>query len=754
MQESPDVERRALISVAQAKLTVGAVSDPFEREADRVADRVMAIVQRLGTQPMPAAEVDTAIQPATRIRRHVGHHHAEVGVDGGDLSAEMSSRIQRTSGGGEPLSAGIRAPMESAFGASFADVRVHTNSEIAPHISATAFTVGSDIHFAPGAYRPAERSGQWLLGHELTHVVQQNGASTEADGSCVHRHASKEHYLLGSMTPEQIRTIADAKARVAAGPGSGLAGKFKVKFLGAQRPQPAALYEALLAVQEQITALEHWRDVTGPDDPDPMIVNKGRTEYNHHWGGQLVTVRCRDGELVCTVGELNALPDFFGSFDDIARVDRSILFKTMQVIRRESYVYLKGLEAQMQNRSYSYDKKGEAFTGIEDNNVSLPAHLPDVANNAIDVLQTASMLKSGNGEVGLDTSIGAEATLGRNACHFPPESWLRWRDHHQRARALVASATSLNDLADKGNEAIALNAFGEHYLQDSYASGHLINKGFVMAVAMEHVTQDSRTKMGLTPRKIRALQLATAHREAYKVPKAAKDKLDDVAGGRPARANVLDDQNLKARDPQSALEAARQGGGNAATRKRAEVAASGLDPNSMSFEQFRAWLNDFWIQKITNTLHDKYCVNGLDVSSPDQRNLFKIYGDSNMMRSGEGAAYTAETSMLSREAINTLIKNKRTRLTPPVPGQPVIPPRPVTSTEKILSRFPDKVSDGGVEMSLEDWATGAPMRRQIAEVVDALSAEFWKEGKVTALVRLASIKKPVAAGLKPDHGPF
>ena len=43
--------RRAVLAVAQAKLTVGAVSDPYEREADHVADRVMKIVQRMATQP-------------------------------------------------------------------------------------------------------------------------------------------------------------------------------------------------------------------------------------------------------------------------------------------------------------------------------------------------------------------------------------------------------------------------------------------------------------------------------------------------------------------------------------------------------------------------------------------------------------------------------------------------------------------------------------------------------------------------------
>ena len=62
--------------------------------------------------------------------------------------------------------------MESALGANFSDVRIHVGPE-ASAIGAIAFTWGSDIHFAPGQYNPHTRHGQSLLGHELTHVVQQ-----------------------------------------------------------------------------------------------------------------------------------------------------------------------------------------------------------------------------------------------------------------------------------------------------------------------------------------------------------------------------------------------------------------------------------------------------------------------------------------------------------------------------------------------------------------------------------------------------
>jgi hypothetical protein len=74
--------------------------------------------------------------------------------------------------GGWPLPRDVQAKMESALGASFSDVRIHVGSE-ASAIGAIAFTWGSDIHFAPGQYNPHTPNGQFLLGHELVHVIQQ-----------------------------------------------------------------------------------------------------------------------------------------------------------------------------------------------------------------------------------------------------------------------------------------------------------------------------------------------------------------------------------------------------------------------------------------------------------------------------------------------------------------------------------------------------------------------------------------------------
>ncbi len=78
----------------------------------------------------------------------------------------------RPSALGQRLPDAVQQKMEAFFGARFDDVRVHVGNEAAS-IGALAFTMGSDLYFAPGQYNPQTPQGEQLLGHELTHVVQQ-----------------------------------------------------------------------------------------------------------------------------------------------------------------------------------------------------------------------------------------------------------------------------------------------------------------------------------------------------------------------------------------------------------------------------------------------------------------------------------------------------------------------------------------------------------------------------------------------------
>jgi hypothetical protein len=73
--------------------------------------------------------------------------------------------------------------MESAFGANFSSVRIHTDAkaqELSNDLNARAFTIGSDIAFGAGEYKPGTLVGDALIAHELAHVAQQGGKESAA----------------------------------------------------------------------------------------------------------------------------------------------------------------------------------------------------------------------------------------------------------------------------------------------------------------------------------------------------------------------------------------------------------------------------------------------------------------------------------------------------------------------------------------------------------------------------------------------
>ncbi len=71
--------------------------------------------------------------------------------------------------------------MERSFGESFAGVRIHEGRG-ASTVGAIALAKGSDLHFAPGHYRPGTPTGDALIGHEFTHVVQQRRGQVAGGG--------------------------------------------------------------------------------------------------------------------------------------------------------------------------------------------------------------------------------------------------------------------------------------------------------------------------------------------------------------------------------------------------------------------------------------------------------------------------------------------------------------------------------------------------------------------------------------------
>jgi hypothetical protein len=160
------VLRRHGSDVIQAKLTIGSPNGKYEQEADRMADQIVRMSKTRAQQPMKEISQPKGV-PAQSV----------------SVSPHLEARIDAIRGNGQPLSESIRAFFEARFGYDFGQVRIHTNrraAETAQMLKARAFVVGRDLVFGAGKYKPETPTGQRLLAHELTHVVQQSPGASRA----------------------------------------------------------------------------------------------------------------------------------------------------------------------------------------------------------------------------------------------------------------------------------------------------------------------------------------------------------------------------------------------------------------------------------------------------------------------------------------------------------------------------------------------------------------------------------------------
>jgi outer membrane protein OmpA-like peptidoglycan-associated protein len=154
--------------VIQAKLTVNQPGDRFEQEADRVAERVMR---------MP----DSTAGTLPNIQRVCSKCEEELHRTMGPGIKTVGESFKHPTNGGRPLPDSERRFFEPRFGRDLSKVRIHTDEEAsvaARSVNALAYTMGNDVVFGNGQYRPGTEDGRKLLAHELTHVIQQRAAGT------------------------------------------------------------------------------------------------------------------------------------------------------------------------------------------------------------------------------------------------------------------------------------------------------------------------------------------------------------------------------------------------------------------------------------------------------------------------------------------------------------------------------------------------------------------------------------------------
>ena len=136
--------------------------------------------------PTEAAGSDAAADADTET---VTVHDPAAGLDvtydlGGGAPEVDLKQVDQQLGGGRPLDAETREYMEWRFGLNLSSVRIHTGPKadaLSKALMAHAFALGNQVAFAGGQYRPGTAHGDFLLAHELTHVVQAGHATPLAE---------------------------------------------------------------------------------------------------------------------------------------------------------------------------------------------------------------------------------------------------------------------------------------------------------------------------------------------------------------------------------------------------------------------------------------------------------------------------------------------------------------------------------------------------------------------------------------------
>ncbi|HET9895695.1 MAG TPA: DUF4157 domain-containing protein [Streptosporangiaceae bacterium] len=588
----------------------------------------------------------------------------------------MSGR--QGTGGGDRLPAAVSERLEYSFGADLSAVRIHVGlaaDGMARALGADAFTCGPDIFFRDGRYRPWTRDGVRLLAHEIAHVVQQARGDAVAGPDWTvgtpfdrwEREAdrSAEMVLAGRAVPGRVRGTAvvppDGRSRLIQ-----CHSDFEHRVLGDVITQSLCEISAQVAgwkdlVRHQLGLLEYWRD--NPLGPSEEKIHEG-------WPN-IRTLRIGPDKLLVTYGELNALPDYLPNAAETDALRKDILVPVLQTIRQDSYNKLKELA----DGGVSKQRFSEA--------VYEPASWPvDAVNTVLDA-QAMDLFTFGQGIEGRDHYAGA---LARNACHFAPSSWYRWKEAAEVARNWAKRYFQNHDESAR-KMAWVYNGFADHFLQDSFASGHLINKTLVMQWFVEWAVSDWQYV----------------------------GDWENIKGMTTARQPFLSGKWLydprfpgPSNDPQDAQDAATIVGRFLAS----SVVADWSNDQFQAYGKYLAFITNVAAQLASNNLHDYYCGKSVWVASPARPQPYLVWGDLTLLSGANGADGVRATSVaaqLSQQSIEDLLRTGSTR----------------SGIEQIQQHLPTMAGDTkDTVRTLESWATDEAQKvachKQFASITSRL----------------------------------
>lgn len=545
-------------------------------------------------------------------------------------------------------------------GTDFSAIRLHSvgADPICRALGARALTVGSDIYFRDRAFAPHTREGLWLLAHEVAHVVQQRrGPVTAIEGPGGLAVAPAD-------VPEEREADAAADALLAGRPfdfaptghvgGGIMPGPIVQRYMAWEHcllgdldsasvcrrasRQETAHVEALCALLEQLGRQ--------PRDVDPERLRA------QHPGVELV--RLPGSGLVVTLGELCVLPDYLAHPTAVETASAAFLEPLIQSVRSWSITEL----------AQSVGRRGPRLL--------LPGSLRYPRSRWQTEVREAMQVDALGRRCGLAPWDLYSSVVGRNAGHFAPFSWYRWQSFHLLARELIvrSRAASADERDILRTRARVYAGYADHFLQDSYAAGHLINKTLVMQWYIEWL---SGSRLPYLDRRL--LERITARRQPLL---HGPDWYERPAAGTSAA--------MSPPDPETTAEAPTLG----ARIKASGVVGETERERSQAYAGYLAMLGSNVVQLAAGVVHRYLNEHSLLVAAGADGPRFRLHGDRTLLAGSEGASHVAVAAAASRRAITELMDRGGTDV----------------SIQDIFDGFPDHVEQDGSLVTLRQWHDG------------------------------------------------
>jgi hypothetical protein len=449
----------------------------------------------------------------------------------------------------------------------------------------------------------------------------------------VQGHDSFEHRLLGD-TPTNLLTALVAGQGTQAGRDSGLASACALlDYLGAN---PTNLDPA------KVTALAGF--------PVRMVTLHG-------------------SGLQVTYGELNTMADFLTSPAEIDALSADILLPILQMVRHQGWEKLNALR-------------------------TTPASQPDFTSwlesfcpGSVAAIYETEQLDALTRNLGPSGRDHYKGSLARNACHFAPYTWWRWQASYAVAAAAAHTAYQGGGDPELVRQAWLVHGYADHFLQDSFAAGHLVNKTLVMQWFLEWAAGTSLPVYNWGTFKT----LTTANQPGL-TNRALYDR---------AYAGLGTDPQTTEEQPTEAARIANSG----------VVAAAGLSLDE-AYQAYLAMLDSPVVQIVTNQLHDVLNGRSVTAGSPEDPS-FVVWGDDTMLKGGTGAGLISAAAQLSQQSIAQILATGGTD----------------TTWQDILAHFPDRVLSNGSYVSLDAWhAPGGELWSMCRSDTVFNSTETWAFG--------------------------